>query len=103
MTDVWITIGVLTVVTFLIKAAGPVLVGGRDLPPRLGTVIALFAPALLGALVLVETFSTSDGELVLTERSAGVVAAGGVLLWRRHALLPAVVAAAVVTAALRAL
>ena len=32
MTDVWVTIAVLTVATALIRAAGPVLLGGRDLP-----------------------------------------------------------------------
>ena len=32
MTDVWITIAALAVVTALIKAAGPVLLGGREVP-----------------------------------------------------------------------
>ena len=33
MTEVWITIAVLTVTTALIRASGPVLLGGRDLRP----------------------------------------------------------------------
>src|SRR6185369_12500222 len=56
MTGVWVTIGLLTVGTVAIKAVGPVVLGGRDLPPRLNGVVARLAPALLAALVVVETF-----------------------------------------------
>ena len=33
MSAVWITVAVLAVATALIKAAGPVLLGGRELSP----------------------------------------------------------------------
>ena len=47
MTDVWITIGVLAVRHGVIKAAGPVAVGGRELSPPAIRVISLLAPAVL--------------------------------------------------------
>ena len=65
-------------------------------------VIALLAPALLAALVLVETVGGPDHEVTVDARAAGLVAAAGVLATRRS-LIVAVVAAAVVTAAVRAL
>ena len=49
MTATWVTIGLLTVGTVAIKAVGPVVLGGRDLPPRLNGVVARLAPALLAA------------------------------------------------------
>ena len=39
-----------------IKGAGPVVLGGRPMPPRLIGVISLLAPALLAALVATLTF-----------------------------------------------
>jgi branched-subunit amino acid transport protein len=99
---VWITIGVLAVATALIRASGPVLLGGRELPARAAGVIALVAPALLAALVVVQTLSEPEGgELVVDERVLGVAAAG-VVLWRGGTLLPAVAVAAAVTALARA-
>ena len=76
MTEVWVTIGVLTVGTALIRAAGPVLLGGRELPPRLQNVIALVAPALLAALVVVETVGAPEGgSLEFDARLLGVAGA----------------------------
>jgi branched-subunit amino acid transport protein len=102
MSDVWITIGVLAVATAVIKGTGPALVGGRVLPPALTKVIALFAPALLAALIVTETFGAPGPSLTLDERTAGLAAAAGVLLTVRS-LVGAVVAAAAATALLRLL
>jgi hypothetical protein len=44
MTDVWLTIGGLFVATVAIKAAGPLIVGGRELPHSAYAVIGLLAP-----------------------------------------------------------
>lgn len=96
----WITIAVLAAGTVAIKAAGPVALGRRSLPPRAGLVVALLAPSLLAALVAVETVTT-NGTLVLDARAAGLAAAGGALALRRPAIV-AVIAAAVVTALVRA-
>ena len=101
MSDVWVTVVVLALATAAIRAAGPVLVGGRDLHPRLFGVIALLAPALLAALVVTETFGGPDGSLEVDERAAGVAAAGAAIAFRAPILLVIAIAAAV-TALLRA-
>jgi uncharacterized membrane protein len=101
MTDAWLTIAALAVASLLIRGAGPLLVGGRELPPRFVGVIDLLAPAVLTALIVVETFG-GDREIEVSASIAGVAAAGGLLLWRRSLLLTAMITAAVVTALLRA-
>ena len=103
MSDVWITILLLFVTTIAIRGGGPVAMGGRELGERLGSVIELLAPALLAALIVVETVGGSDGGLDPDARIAGVAAAGGVLTWDRHKMMTAVFVAAGVTAAARAL
>ena len=75
MTTLWVAILGVALASAAIKAIGPVLVGGKDLPPGATAVIALLAPALLTALVVTETFGV-DGHLVLDERAAGVGVAG---------------------------
>ena len=97
MSATWTTIAGLTVVTAAIKAAGPVSLGGRDLPAWAMSIISLLAPALLAALVVVETFSTDD-ELVLDARAGGVAAAAVALGFR--ASLPVTITVAAVAAAL---
>jgi uncharacterized membrane protein len=101
MTDVWVTIAVLAVMTAAIRASGPVLLGGRDLHPRLFGVIALLAPALLAALVATQAFA-SDEALVLDERAAGLLAGGGAILLRAPLLVVVLVSAAT-AAGLRAI
>ncbi len=101
MTTLWVTIIAVAVANAAIKAAGPMLVGGRDLPPRVVAVIALLAPALLAALVVTETFG-EDRHLVLDERAIGVAVAGLMLALRAPVLI-AVALAAVATALTRAL
>lgn len=101
MSDAWLVVVLVGLATIAIKAIGPVLLGGRDLPPRIGSMIALLAPALLAALIATSTLG--DGRsLVLDERLLGVAAAG-VAIWRRAPVLLVVVIAAAVTAAARAL
>ena len=100
MTALWVTIVAVALASGAIKAAGPVLVGGRELPPRAISVIALLAPALLAALVVTETFG-EDGHLVLDERAIGVAVAGVALALRVPVLLT-IVLAALTTALVRA-
>ena len=100
MTTVWVTIGGLAATTLVIKAAGPLALGGRELPEAALAVIALLAPALLAALILTDTFS-HDGELTVDARAAGLACAGGAVLLRAP-LLVTVLVAAVGTAAVRA-
>ena len=101
MSAVWVTIIGLTVVTAAIKAAGPIALGGRDLPRAFTGVIALMAPALLAALVIVSALA--DGKHVGIGADTVGVAAAGVVLWRGGSVIVGVAVAAVVTAALRAL
>ena len=83
--DVWIAVGVLTVICFVIKAAGPVALGGRDLPRWAERLIVLLPAALLSALVVVQTFA--DGKaLVLDARAAGLAAAFVAVLLRANML-----------------
>jgi branched-subunit amino acid transport protein len=103
VSEVWITIAVLTVATAAIRASGPLLLGGRELPAPAMAVIALVAPALLAALVVVQTLGAPEGgSLELDARIAGVGAAA-IALWRGAQLLPVVVLAAAVTALVRLL
>jgi branched chain amino acid efflux pump len=101
MTAVWVTIALLAIGTVAIKASGPVALGGRDLPPRLGGVVARLAPSLLAALVVVETFGR-DKALGVDESAVGLLAAGVALAARLHMVLVVIIAAAV-TAGLRAI
>lgn len=99
-TTIWVAIGTLALATVVIKAAGPVLLGGRTPSPAFLRVVALMAPALLTALVVTNVFANGR-HLGVGADTAGVAAAG-VLLWRGHSLVLAVVVAVVVTATLRA-
>ncbi len=99
--ELWLVIAGAAAATFLIKAAGPVLVGGRELPKRFEAVIVLTAPALLAALVVTSAFA--DGDRWHVGADTAGVAAGGLVIWRGGSVLPAVALAVVVTAGLRAL
>jgi branched-subunit amino acid transport protein len=100
VTTAWVVVALVGVATMATKAAGPVLLGGRDLPPFLTGVIGLLAPALLAALVVTLVFTQGE-RLVVDERLIGVAAAG-VAIWLRAPLLLSVVVAAVATAIARA-
>lgn len=109
MTQTWLVVALVGIATVVIKAIGPVLLGGRQLPPRVGSLIALLAPALLAALVAINTFGSTSPKpfgtahsLVLDERILGVAAAG-VAVWRKAPVLLVVVIAAAVTAIARAI
>ena len=68
------------------------LLGGRPLPERLGRVTGLLAPALLAALVAINTFET-ERALVLDERALGVGAAAVAIWLKAPPLLVVAVAA----------
>jgi branched-subunit amino acid transport protein len=100
MSSTWLVVVLVGAGTIAIKAAGPVLLGGRPLPERFTGVVELLAPAVLGALVAVQTFGAGQS-LVVDERLIGVAAAA-IALWRKAPLLVVVVVAAVATALARA-
>jgi branched-subunit amino acid transport protein len=98
--DAWATIIVLAVATATIKGAGPAVVGGRELSPAVMRVIACVAPALLAALIMVETFGGDGKSLTLDARAAGLVVAAAILT-TTESVIGAVVGAAGATALLR--
>jgi branched-subunit amino acid transport protein len=101
MSSAWLAVVVIGAATVLIKAAGPVLAAGRQLPQTTAGVVELLAPALLAALIATGAFAT-DEQLVLDERGAGLAAAG-IAVALRAPLLVVIVVAAVTAALLRAL
>jgi branched-subunit amino acid transport protein len=100
VTTVWIVVVVTGVGTLALKAAGPVVLGGRPLPDRLSGVVTLVGPALLAALVAIGTFAEGQ-RLVVDARVLGVAAAA-VAIWLRAPVLVVVIVAAAVTAGARA-
>jgi len=100
LSTVWIVVAVVGLATIALKAGGPVLAGGRDLPPAVLRVVELLAPALLAAFVAVQAVG-GDRELVADARLAGLAAAVLALL-ARAPILVVVIAAAAATAAARA-
>ncbi len=96
----WFLIAALAMTTALTKAAGPVLLGGRELPGRAAGVIALLPPVLLAALVVTSTFAV--GQRIQVDASTAGVAVAAVLIWQRRPLLLSVLTAVVVTALVRA-
>ncbi|HEV2742885.1 MAG TPA: AzlD domain-containing protein [Rubrobacter sp.] len=99
MSSLWIAIVVVAIVSAALKAAGPILAGDRELPPRVNAVVALLTPVLLTALVVTGTFG-EGGHLALDARALGVGVAGIALVLRAPILL-AVVLAALGTALVR--
>ena len=100
MRGAWLVVTSVGIATIAIKSIGPLLLGGRDLPPPIASLIGYLAPALLAALVAINTFGAGRS-LVLDARVLGV-AAGAIAIWRRAPVLLVVVIAAAVTAAARA-
>jgi branched-subunit amino acid transport protein len=98
---IWLAIVVVGAATVLLKATGPVLLGGRDLPPRVNALVILLAPAVLAALVVTQVVG-GDRELVFDARLVGLGAAVGAI-GLRAPLIVVVVVAAAATAAARAL
>jgi hypothetical protein len=101
MSDAWVAVLVVGAAAMVLKAAGPVAVGGRELPPRAVALVGALAPALLAAFVVTGTLG-GNREIVLDARALGLAAAA-VCVALRAPLLAGVVAAAVVTALARAL
>jgi len=97
MTALWFAIVGAALASAAIKAAGPVLLGGRDLPPLAVALVAMLAPALLTALVVSETFG-EEGHLAIDERALGVAVAGVAIALRAPMLL--VITLAVIATAL---
>ena len=100
MSAAWLAVVVVGAATVALKAAGPVMAGGREVTGAGARVVDLLAPALLAALVGTGAFASREA-LVLDERGAGLLAAGVAILLKAP-LLVVIVVAAVTAAVLRA-
>lgn len=99
MSDATIVLVVLAVGTFLLKSAGPLLLGARRLPGGVQAVVDLLPAALLASLAFVSTLG--DGRsIVFDARIVGLVVAG-VALWRRAPFVVVIVLASAATAIAR--
>jgi branched chain amino acid efflux pump len=99
MSEAWIVVLAVGAATVASKAAGPVLVGRRQLPPKLQSCIDLLAPVMLIALVVTQTFGGEE-EIEVDARVVGVGAALIALAFRGPVIV-AMAVAALVTALLR--
>lgn len=97
----WTVLLALGVVSYVLKAAGPLLAGGRQLGPQVRQSLDLVALPLLAALILVQTLD--GGHRLVIDARVPALAAAAVLAWRRAPFLMVVLAAAGTAAGLRGL
>lgn len=97
----WSLVLLLSGGSYLLKAAGLLLLGDREIPPRAVAVLALFPPALFAALVVVQTVG-GEPTLQVDARVIGLLVAAAAV-WCRAPFLVVVVSAVLATAAVRAL
>ena len=93
MSPATVTLLLLGLGTYALKAAGPVLIGGRPLPAWMSRLADLAPAALLGALVATSTFITGD-DYTLNARAVGLLTAVVALRLKAPFVLMVVLAAA---------
>jgi branched-subunit amino acid transport protein len=92
-------VAVVGIATIAFKAAGPVVIGRRELPSRVQSFVELLAPVMLIARVMTQTFG-GDEEIGVDARLVGVGAAIVAIALRAH-IIVAMAIAALVTALVR--
>jgi len=97
---VWAVVVLCALTTVVTKGVGPAATGSRELPAPAVRVVVLLASALLSALVVTNALADGDRLAVGADTAGALVAA--LLLWRRAHVIVVVLAAAGVTALLRA-
>ena len=100
MTATVVLVG-LTLCTYVIKAAAPLVLGARPLPANVARLADLLPAALLAALVVVSALA-EDAAIALDARVVGLGAAATALLLKAPFVV-VVVAAVAATAVTRAL
>ncbi|MFI5713080.1 AzlD domain-containing protein [Kribbella sp. NPDC051620] len=95
----WLSVLAVTVISSLMKASAPLLIGARKLPPAVIRMTALTAPVLLAGLIVTELGGEHWQALDWT-KVVGTATAGGLCLAKVPMLL-AVAGGIVVTALLR--
>jgi branched chain amino acid efflux pump len=93
MSAAWAAVLIVGAATVALKASGPVILRGRELPARAAGMIELLAPVMLAALVVTNTFG-ADHKLVLDPRAAGLAAAAVPVALKAPLLVTIFVAAA---------
>ncbi len=99
MSTAWTVILGLFAGVYAMKAAGPVLLGSRSLPPLLHRAANLLPAALLAALVATSTLG--DGRSLQIDARLVGVAAAAIALWRKQSFVVVVAVAAAATALAR--
>lgn len=99
--NLWVLIVLVAALTAAIKAAGPVALGGRELPPWFSSVVTVMPAAVLTALVVTVVFA--DGKQLAVGPETAGVAAAGLIAWRGGSVILCVIVAAAITAGLRAI
>ena len=97
----WGAVAALAAGTWLLKAVGPVLLGGRTMPAWLAEIVTLLPPALLAALVAIQT--VADGSALVVDARLPALAVAGVAMLRGASLIVVIVLATVTAAGLRLL
>jgi branched-subunit amino acid transport protein len=95
----WWAIFALAAGTYVAKAAGPIALGSRVVPPPLQRALTLLSVTLLAGLVAISTFGHGRA-LALDARAAGLAVALGAV-WLRAPFAVVVVAATATAAGLR--
>lgn len=101
MSDATVVLVVMTIGTFALKSAGPLVLGSRTLPARVQRVVDLLPAALLAALAVVSTVGNGQS-IVVDARLVGLVVAG-LALWKRAPFVIVIVVASAATAVTRLL
>jgi branched chain amino acid efflux pump len=97
----WVALLALGAASYALKAAGPLLAGGRELAPRIRRLLDLVAVPLLAALIATQT--AGSGHRLVLDARVPALAVAAVLTWRRAPFLVIVLAAAATAAGLRAM
>ena len=101
MSATWTVVLLVGAFTIAFKGAGPVLLGGRELPQPMVSAFELLAPSLLAALVVTQAVGGKQA-IVLDTRLVGLGVAAVAIRFRAP-LIVVILVAAIATALVRAL
>ncbi len=98
----WSVLLLIAAGSFGFKVAGTLGLGRLITSDRTIALARLLPPALLAGLIVIQTFTDSEGQLTVDARLGGVLV-GALAVWRGASFGPVVLIAAATTAGLRAL
>lgn len=96
----WSTVLLLSAGAYAFKAVGLLALSGRDVPAPMLRFVGLLPPALLMALIVVQTLGGEAGAVVFDARLPGLAVAGAAV-WRGAPFLVVVASGALATALIR--